>query len=354
MKTLLSKYRKPLMGLAAIFILVYHTYAKFLMCIPFLGEAEAFISRILFFGVDIFLLLSGLGMAYSLSERSVAKFYVNRAKRIILPVVIICIVMAAIDSWPFTIFINRISGLFVFENMYSFLWFYPAIILYYFLAPFLYAVVKRFKNKYLFAGMFFIAYVIVANVLNMQTGGRFEMWSGIFNRLPIFVLGICIGCDKNDSIVVFDVKKMLAAAILLVLGGLMAWYTSVMERRLLVPGSNSFLPNICLSIATCLLVCALFEKLDDTKAKESIMKVLCFFGMISFELYLVQEWICKKLLTVYEPVGRHKSVIFDVMCWTIVTLAALLLHYVVEFILSIFKRESHNECEKCGKLDSIK
>ena len=47
MKALLSKYRKPLMGLAAIFILVYHTYAKFLMRIPFLGEAEAFISRIL-------------------------------------------------------------------------------------------------------------------------------------------------------------------------------------------------------------------------------------------------------------------------------------------------------------------
>lgn len=313
------------------------------MCIPFLGEAEAFISRILFFGVDIFLLLSGLGMAYSLSERSVAKFYVNRAKRIILPVVIICIVMAAIDSWPFAIFINRVSGLFVFENMYSFLWFYPAIILYYFLAPFLYVAVKRFKNKYLFAGLFFIAYVIVANVFNMQTGGQFEMWSGIFNRLPIFVLGICIGCDDNDSIVVFNVKKTLAAAILLVLGGTMAWYTSVMEKKLLVPGSNSFLPNICLSIATCLIVCALLEKLesnDRTKVKERITKVLGFFGMISFELYLVQEWICKKLLTVYEPVGRHKSVIFDVMCWTIVTLAALLLHYVVEFIFSIFKRRA--------------
>lgn len=331
------------MGLAAIFILVYHTYAKFLMCIPFLGEAEAFISRILFFGVDIFLLLSGLGMAYSLSERSVAKFYVNRAKRIILPVVIICIVMAAIDSWPFAIFINRVSGLFVFENMYSFLWFYPAIILYYFLAPFLYAAVKRFKNKYLFAGLFFIAYVIVANVLNMQTGGQFEMWSGIFNRLPIFVLGICIGCDDNDSIVVFDMKKIVAASVLLVLGGTMAWYTSVMEKKLLVPGSNSFLPNICLSIATCLIVCALLEKLesnDRTKIKERITKVLGFFGMISFELYLVQEWICKKLLAVYEPVGRHKSVIFDVMCWTIVTLAALLLHYVVEFIFSIFKRRA--------------
>lgn len=43
METLLSKYRKPLMGLAAIFILVYHTYAKFLMCIPFLGDVEDFI-----------------------------------------------------------------------------------------------------------------------------------------------------------------------------------------------------------------------------------------------------------------------------------------------------------------------
>lgn len=32
------------------------------------------------------------------------------------------------------------------------------------------------------------------------------MWSGVFNRLSIFALGICIGCDDNDSIVVFDVK----------------------------------------------------------------------------------------------------------------------------------------------------
>lgn len=336
MKALLSKYRKPLMGLAAIFILVYHTYAKFLMCIPFLGEAEAFISRILFYGVDIFLLLSGLGMAYSLSMHSVAGFYINRAKRIFLPVVIICIVMALVDSWPFEIFLYRVSGRFVFENMYSFLWFYPAIILYYFLAPFLYAIIKRFKNKYLFAGLFFIAYVIAANVLNIQTGGQFEMWTGIFNRLPIFVLGICIGCDENERIPVFDVKKIIAVVAVLVAGGAMAWYTSIMEKKLLVPGANSFLPNICLSIATCILVCILLEKLDDTKVKENITKVLGFFGMISFELYLVQEWICKKLLAVYEPVGRHKSVIFDVMCWTIVTLAALLLHYVVEKFFSIF------------------
>ena len=200
----------------------------------------------------------------------------------------------------------------------------------------MYAIIKRFKNKYLFAGLFFIAYVIAANVLNIQTGGQFEMWTGIFNRLPIFVLGICIGCDENERIPVFDVKKIIAVVAVLVAGGAMAWYTSIMEKKLLVPGANSFLPNICLSIATCILVCILLEKLDDTKVKENITKVLGFFGMISFELYLVQEWICKKLLAVYEPVGRHKSVIFDVMCWTIVTLAALLLHYVVEKFFSIF------------------
>lgn len=328
MKTLLSQNKKTLMGLAALFILIYHTYAKFLMCIFVLGEVEGYVSRILFFGVDIFFMLSGLGIAYSLSRNSILRFYFNRLKRILPPVIIVCIIMALIDKWPLDTFINRVTGKFVFEDVYSFIWFYPAIVIFYLISPVLYKLAKLFKNKYVCALLFLIIYIVGAKLLYNAYGSEIEQWYGICNRLPIFFFGICIGSDENDKAFEFTKPKLLFVLLLLITGGVLAWYTSIKEIQILIPSSNCFFPNICLAISISMLTGYLIGISKDCAIKEKIVKFLNFFGAISFELYIVQEWICKKLTMVYEPVGRHKAVIFNVVCFSLVTLAAYILHFI--------------------------
>lgn len=79
----LSKYRGFLMGFAILWVMYFHIPLKFAT------EVGWFIHRIGFYGVDIFLFLSGLGVYYSLTKRpNVLGFYKARLVRI-LPAYII-------------------------------------------------------------------------------------------------------------------------------------------------------------------------------------------------------------------------------------------------------------------------
>jgi len=80
--TLLSKYKKSIMGLAALIIYYYHNHAVFLMDIGPFGVCEDFFKQIFFFGVEIFMLLSGIGIVSSLKKNNTAQFYLNRFLRV--------------------------------------------------------------------------------------------------------------------------------------------------------------------------------------------------------------------------------------------------------------------------------
>ena len=77
---LLFKYRKFLMGFAALWILMTHEWQIVTNETSFFFVTENFIKRIGFCGVDIFLLLSGMGLYYSLEKNPVSRFYYNRLK----------------------------------------------------------------------------------------------------------------------------------------------------------------------------------------------------------------------------------------------------------------------------------
>ncbi len=63
---LLSKYRSELMGLACIMVLVGHAEGNNVALYPILKNI---LSSLASFGVDIFLLLSGIGIYYSLPKQ---------------------------------------------------------------------------------------------------------------------------------------------------------------------------------------------------------------------------------------------------------------------------------------------
>lgn len=108
--SLLFKYRKFLMGFAALWILMTHEWQIVTNETSFFFVTENFIKRIGFCGVDIFLLLSGMGLYYSLEKNPVSRFYYNRLKRVIFPFIIMASIVSQFIRFhqPYSNICNRI------------------------------------------------------------------------------------------------------------------------------------------------------------------------------------------------------------------------------------------------------
>ena len=102
----LSKYRKALMGFAALWILMTHEWQIISADGAFINTTERFIKAIGFCGVDIFFLLSGMGLTYAIKKGSLLRFYFNRVKRIFIPFVAVAVVCAVVDNWGMDLFLK--------------------------------------------------------------------------------------------------------------------------------------------------------------------------------------------------------------------------------------------------------
>ena len=121
-------YRTELMGLAALWIYIFHEWVPLAPNVPVLGFIEGFIKQIGFFGVDIFFLLSGMGLIFAIEKHSLATYYKRRFLRVLPPYLIMAVVLMFVQSWTFPQFLKNLLGITFFtENMYALLWFVPAI-----------------------------------------------------------------------------------------------------------------------------------------------------------------------------------------------------------------------------------
>lgn len=82
---LISKYRGAIMGFAALWILFFHEWVTLFVNNQVGVNIEGYLKRIGFCGVDIFLLLSGIGLTFAIRKGNVLTFYYRRIKRILLP-----------------------------------------------------------------------------------------------------------------------------------------------------------------------------------------------------------------------------------------------------------------------------
>ena len=133
---LISKYRGAIMGAAALWILFFHEWQPIFGDVPYLSFAEKFLKRIGFCGVDIFLLLSGIGLTFSIGKTGVGMFYYKRFKRLAFPFLGMAVLRGILEGWSFSAFWKNVSGVhFYTKSMYSFLWFVTAIATLYLLFP---------------------------------------------------------------------------------------------------------------------------------------------------------------------------------------------------------------------------
>jgi len=146
-------------------------------------------------GVNLFLFLSGYGLAMSAFKKKLSplKFYWKRVLKIFIPLWIIIAGLVLIDkfwlgiSWPWQDVLKYVCGFFPTNNAFadfnSPLWFITLIIFYYLIFPFLFWT----KKPKLSALVIFIAGLIVANInLPVSVGIAF------FYKLHIIALPLGI------------------------------------------------------------------------------------------------------------------------------------------------------------------
>ena len=323
------------MGFAALWIYIFHEWK--------LGNDSGILSQILvifkrlgFCGVDIFFLLSGIGLTYSFSKKQqLLEFYLKRLRRVLPIFWSIGIMIALIDHWSLE---QTLSNLLFYnfwtKSMYSFLWFVPAILFLYLIFPWYYKLFQACKNKTVCCLISLEIWLIVS--ITLQTIIRTDLY-GMINRIPIFLIGIYFGYLLQKDGIPIPTGGYMLSIVSLCLGLQLAYLCNFKGLTILVPVSNC-LPNFILAISLFFLLSKAFDLLDTKRHGKSILLfVLSFYGNMSLEFYCIQEWLCKKI----EPMlSNYFSTrwLLNIVLFFFCSLIAYLIHITINFIFSAFNR----------------
>lgn len=327
--SLLNQYRMPIMGFAALWILFFHTGVVVLPEGSILYSVYFFIRRIGYLGVDIFFLLSGIGMVYSYEKiNNVWVFWGHRARRLVLPMLLMAVLYKFTEPWSLKEFLENISGYHYYGVAIerSFLWFYFAAVTFYLFFPLYYYGFKKAKNKWIYFAIVFGIWLAVS----LGTGGIIrEDFYKMTNRIPVFLAGVQLGWILSEKKRVrFDKGIWGMLGIVLLLGLFLEYLIDIMGYHFFLPYFDCGIPAWMVSIPMTFFCGKIFSWIDQrwSKAGAAMLKVIGFFGMISYEFYCVQEWIFDLLVEKLLSPGKIGVSCLDLLVFILTTAFGWLLY----------------------------
>ena len=184
----MSINKKLLQVLSALLILIFHVW------MPLTNAAVSqYILKTGYIGVDIFFFLA----AYSLADKKIvySDFIQNRFTKIYLKFLLFTILAALYQKWSITRVCKIIFGIeFFVKGGGSFLWFIPAIMIFYLIYPFYLKLNESFR-----AAFGLLAWMVLTTVLEKIFG-----YTSIFiflNRIPVIIAGDWFKRNKLPGIV---------------------------------------------------------------------------------------------------------------------------------------------------------
>ncbi len=324
---LLSRYRGCIMGFAAIWIFVFHEWQLLFEGVPIISKTESFLKTIGFCGVDIFFLLSGIGLTRAIQKGSVLQFYYRRIKRMVLPFLLMAFLMLFVGEWTASDFFFHVTGWnFYMKDIYGFLWFVPAIVTLYLLFPLYYKFLSVQKQPlYFLIGMLSVWLFFS---ISLRETMRLDLY-GFTNRIPVFLIGGYLGYDtQKRERISFTGGTWVLLTMLFLLGLYLAYVTNFQNYYLLVPVSNCCLPNLFIALSLPFLLAKGMDMLVQVRylkfMGKAIGAVLAFYGMFSFEFYCIQEWLGGILI---ERIQYMTSpLLLNMIVFSAVTAAGFLLY----------------------------
>ena len=328
----ISRYRSVLMGLAALWIAWYHSYMHF-ATIPALGKASTAAAVLLNTvrshgnaGVDIFLLLSGLGLYFSFEKTpKVGAFYHKRALRVLPPYLIVSVLWTGMKcEGGFGEFFKRVFLLDCFTEGSTTFWFVSLLLVLYLVYP----LVHRFLRKHgtWAAAAMLVFSVALAFALRFLTPVLYHNLSFALPRLPVFVCGAWLGK------LVYEKKEisrlwLWAAGVVYAACWLVLLYLEFRQRTF--DDETALLYMFCpFTVSGVLLGSAFFSRFSLARLRH----VLAWFGGYSFEIYLLYEktaTVCKN--TVFS-VDDSMHVVFYVPVFMMTILLSIALQAVCNYL----------------------
>lgn len=267
------------MGLAIIWIILNHV--EYNVSNPVMS----YIKLIGYGGVDIFVFASGVGCYRSLSKNDdVLSFYGRRIKRV-CPTYWLFLPLWFVFKLAFgELAESSIIGNILMVQSFTGLgndvnWFISGILLFYLIAPLLYALMNRFDSK---RGKLFTAVGLF--VLSAAFWNSLHM-NIIITRLIVFYLGMwyCNLCDADVSI---TKPVALWSVISVVIGNFILWACIESIPQFLRTIGLWWYPFILIAPGLCILISLIADWLTKNRFGNRITSLLALCGDYSFELFL--------------------------------------------------------------------
>lgn len=289
--SLISKYRPLLMGVAILLIVFCHLD----VAQRHNGAEHTRLAGILqtgSVGVDIFLLLSGIGLYYSFSKNHLPylKFETKRILRILPPYLAIggttyLIYDLLIRHFSVGKFLRDLFFVSWLRDSNTRYWYVLAILVFYLLFPALYSFVHGRSRALLRTSLFCALWWIAAEIL-CQSVDRLYTVRIALQRLPIFLIGIYAGklCREKQ-----EIKRSH-----LVLYVILGFTLLALQKKVLHSPLSSYLHypiRGALAVSIIAAVIIIMETLEKRTPRLSavISKAFVWLGGLTYELYLLHQ-----------------------------------------------------------------
>lgn len=312
MNEIISKNRTAIMGFAMMSIMLFHQ--PFFYGNPFVD----FFHLYGFWGVEVFLFVSGFGIVHSLKKNSLAIYYTNRLKRLLPSCLLVGIGKYVLVQMGFVEFSNAHVVLLL-TNLY--LWYIYAILAFYLIAPLLYKGICEY-GILLFIGVCLFSYGCTIIPFGDSQFYLINHLGWITSRLPVFMMGMMYAASPIN----ISVKKtVIIGAVFFVVCMILQLGSIMVKYQWKVPYLN-----LLLLFATPML-CVLGSYMNKWATKIKLSRVVSFFGTFSLELYLWHEYIFWNAVRDERFSAIHPSILF-VLALTLSFLLAYLTQLLAKWI----------------------
>lgn len=310
MKTVNNK--RVLMAFSALLIMVFHLWSMLTS-----SNIELFLVKSAYIGVDIFFFLS----AYSLAKREIGDvkaFYISRFKSVYLKFALFALVMTVVSNWSIERLLKILCGIELFnKGGGSFLWFLPAIMIFYLVYP---LIQKPVRNKPITSSVIIVLlWLVVGLTLTAFTSHRSLF---IFlNRIPVIALGFVVaGYDQEIGEFLNQKRRLLIGLPLIAFGSILV-YNFGLKVRLNVPIREMYYV-VALPLAIGIMM--VLDMVKETK----LIKTL---GLATLEAYGLQMVFGYKwAIAIYKASGS--ALITNALIIIILFVLAVLLNKSYSFL----------------------
>ena len=342
----ISKYRNAVMGIAILWVLLHHSGLN-------LPGAIFAIKRSGYCGVDMFLFVSGLGCAVSLTKNSdPVAFCLRRFRRLYphyIPVLAVFLILHAagvsVIGWIRNI-LGNLTGFAFWANFdVKFNWYILAILTFYILTPLFFAVIKKYEWR---GFLFLLALAFTACFCFSQ----YEDLNIGLSRFPIYIIGLGAGLILTK--VRTGQRKDVASPwiYLCVYGGGIIGFALLFlnyQYRDSFPTAlqNVFLPCILTAPAIICFLCQVFEFIEKNKVGKQLVRLISFIGTFSLDIYLIHmvsfQHIGLLLEKEYDHTHPHPASLKNMLIWFAAIVFIILVSFVYYKLIGMVEKRIFKE-----------